>query len=182
MLMLKDLSMQEDMLATMQQPGTIALLSNNEEAIDQAVDSLCNVYAVKLWSRAAKEFDKIGSVAICVSKHPLSTLQITLLILTLQPYLVTIFTNKIVDNMAHCLIMEWLDCGTLAEEKLISAEEAVTIVGQILHATASLHEQGIVHRRIRPSNIMMVSRDPIICKLGGPASSGKGFPWIALKS
>ena len=71
------------------------------------------------------------------------------------------------------LVMEWLTPETLLQQQRLTPNEVATIIEQILYATAHVHDQGIVHWNIKPSNILIVSRKPIVCKLGGFATIGR---------
>lgn len=57
------------------------------------------------------------------------------------------------------IVMEYIDGITLKEymenEKILSWKDAVHFVTQILRALQHAHERGIVHRDIKPQNIMM---------------------------
>lgn len=66
------------------------------------------------------------------------------------------FTNKI-----QCIVMEYIDGITLKEyieqEKVLRWKEAVHFVIQILRGLQHAHDRGIVHRDIKPQNIMLLS-------------------------
>ena len=61
---------QDDMLATMQQPDGLTLLSG-DEVIERSLDCSGNVYAVKIWERSTQDYEKIRTIADCVSLHRL---------------------------------------------------------------------------------------------------------------
>jgi len=65
------------------------------------------------------------------------------------------FTNKM-----QCIVMEYIDGITLKEyieqEKVIRWKEAVHFVIQILRGLQHAHDRGIVHRDIKPQNIMLL--------------------------
>lgn len=65
------------------------------------------------------------------------------------------FTNKI-----QCIVMEYIDGITLKEyieqEKVIRWKEAVHFTIQILRGLQHAHDRGIVHRDIKPQNIMLL--------------------------
>ncbi len=75
------------------------------------------------------------------------------------------FPEKFLDLSVDRLVTEWPTLGTLAEQKSVSAREMTIAVQQILEATAYVHEHNIVHRGIEPSNIWIMSRTPMKCRL-----------------
>jgi len=82
------------------------------------------------------------------------------------------------------LVMEWAIHATLAEQKDVSADQMMTVLIHVLNGAAYIHEQGMAHRAIQPSNILIVSREPMIGKLGGIALSGSlayKAPEVALR-
>ncbi len=66
------------------------------------------------------------------------------------------FTSKI-----QCIVMEYIDGITLKEyieqEKVLRWKEAVHFTIQILQGLQHAHDRGIVHRDIKPQNIMLLS-------------------------
>lgn len=92
---------------------------------------------------------------------------------------------KIMQNLKHPNIVEYIDCqrhdnwiyiimefvphGELSEELRkrgsIPEPEVQQIVRQIIHALSYLHQRGITHRDIKPDNILIASREPLIVKL-----------------
>ncbi len=75
-----------------------------------------------------------------------------------HPNIVTIHSYGETDEFEY-ICMEFVQGKTLAEilsaQKVLSAEEAVTIFEQILLAIEVANKEQIVHRDIKPSNIMM---------------------------
>jgi serine/threonine protein kinase len=63
-------------------------------------------------------------------------------------------------NGLHYLVMEYLDGETLEEvlqrRKRLPPNEAVRIVHQALAGLQHIHEQGLVHRDLKPGNLMLV--------------------------
>ncbi|KJZ70539.1 hypothetical protein HIM_10083 [Hirsutella minnesotensis 3608] len=57
------------------------------------------------------------------------------------------------------LKLEFVPCGSLSDQDDISGQECVEIARQCLSALAYLHARRIVHRDIKPDNILVQSRD-----------------------
>jgi serine/threonine-protein kinase len=55
-------------------------------------------------------------------------------------------------------LLEGTDLSTRAAQQKISVPEAVRIVEQVADALAFAHDRGVVHRDIKPPNIMLMSR------------------------
>ena len=68
------------------------------------------------------------------------------------------FTNEVTP----CLVMEYLPLGNLQEQHervaKITDLEVITMLKQLLHALEHLHSRGVVHRDIKPQNILVRSR------------------------
>lgn len=75
-----------------------------------------------------------------------------------HPNIVKIYDVGFSDKLQY-IVMEYVDGITLKEyiedEKVISWKETVHFVIQILRALQHAHDKGIVHRDIKPQNIMM---------------------------
>ena len=75
--------------------------------------------------------------------------------------LATVRHPNIVEYVAHgdrYLVMEWVNGETLAARLRdgIDATQAVSIGRQLAAALATLHAANIVHRDVKPSNVMMI--------------------------
>ncbi len=75
-----------------------------------------------------------------------------------HPGLVRIFDLEEMDG--HLVaVMEWVPGGSLGEiataEGPLSVERVVEIADQVLETLAHLHEKGIVHRDVKPSNLFL---------------------------
>ncbi len=75
-----------------------------------------------------------------------------------HPNIVKIYDVGFSDKIQY-IVMEYIDGITLKEymetEKVLSWKDAVHFVTQILRALQHAHSRGIVHRDIKPQNIMM---------------------------
>ncbi|BDZ44162.1 serine/threonine-protein kinase [Naasia aerilata] len=79
-----------------------------------------------------------------------------------HPNLVTLHDASLSDDLETAyLVMELVDgedLGHLLAERRVSARDAVRIGAQIASALAHIHRKGIVHRDVKPANIL-VRRD-----------------------
>ena len=75
-----------------------------------------------------------------------------------HPNVVKIYDLGVGDSHAH-IAMEYLDGGDLKQEiaKGIKEVEAVKYLRQIAGALATIHEVGVLHRDLKPGNIMLRS-------------------------
>ncbi|MCB1097341.1 MAG: serine/threonine protein kinase [Verrucomicrobiae bacterium] len=59
----------------------------------------------------------------------------------------------------HFLVMEWMEGGTLEEEmsteRTLPLFRAVEVIGQISEALDYAHSQGVIHRDVKPGNILL---------------------------
>ena len=61
------------------------------------------------------------------------------------------------------LAMEWLEGETLQDRSSrdpLTVGEALEVVGRVAKALAEAHREGVVHRDIKPGNVMLVGGDP----------------------
>ncbi len=126
-----------------------------------------------------------GMGAVYLARHPLLGKQVALKVihrdLAANGDIVTRFFNEakalnkignphIVDVLdfgeaatgEYFFIMEYLDGKTLAEllkEGALPEARAVHIAGQIANGLAAAHEQGLLHRDLKPDNVMVGKRD-----------------------
>jgi serine/threonine-protein kinase len=118
----------------------------------KAVDVLDNrVVAVKILKREFSESDEFlrrfrnESKAIAVLSHP---------------NIVKIYDMGFSEKLQY-IVMEYIDGITLKEyidsERVLNWKDAVHFIIQILRALQHAHNRGIVHRDIKPQNIMLLT-------------------------
>ncbi|MCJ1464499.1 hypothetical protein MMC07_003112 [Pseudocyphellaria aurata] len=67
------------------------------------------------------------------------------------------------DDKGFLLVIEYMECGDLwkaHENKNISLDELVDICPQFMGAISYLQEMGVIHRDMKPRNILVKSRNP----------------------
>jgi len=69
-------------------------------------------------------------------------------------------TDFFIEESAYCLVMPYLDGGSLGDvlDRLrgpLPLEQALSIARQILSALDHAHQKGIIHRDVKPSNILL---------------------------
>ena len=118
----------------------------------QATDVLDNrIVAVKILKREFSESDEFlrrfrnESKAIAVLSHP---------------NIVKIYDMGFSEKLQY-IVMEYIDGITLKEyidsERVLNWKDAVHFIIQILRALQHAHNRGIVHRDIKPQNIMLLT-------------------------
>lgn len=83
-----------------------------------------------------------------------------------HPNIITLYDRLDEGDQIH-LVMEYVDGVTLKDflervrmgEAHLTWRESVSIASQVLDALAKIHAQGIVHRDVKPANIMLVQGD-----------------------
>ena len=73
-----------------------------------------------------------------------------------HPSIITIYDIDQLADGRHYLAMEYLPGGDLAQHKgeVFAAERALAIVRQIASGLAVVHDKGLVHRDVKPANIL----------------------------
>jgi serine/threonine protein kinase len=80
-----------------------------------------------------------------------------------HPNIVTIFDFGEEDDLAYMAmeLLEGTELRARMREGTIPAAEAVDIALQVAEGLAFAHEHGIVHRDVKPGNIMLLERGPV---------------------
>jgi serine/threonine-protein kinase len=78
-----------------------------------------------------------------------------------HPHIVQVFDFDVTDGGVHYLVMELLEGVSLADlvrpGAPLDPRRAVNIVEQIAQALHAAHERGVVHRDLKPDNVMLLS-------------------------
>jgi serine/threonine protein kinase len=87
-----------------------------------------------------------------------------------SPHVVQVFDQGVMEaTKTPYIVMELLEGESLGDyltrEGRMSTADTVEMVVQTSRALGKAHEQGIVHRDIKPDNIFLVAGDSIFCKV-----------------
>lgn len=81
-----------------------------------------------------------------------------------HPNVITIYDAGEENGVAY-MAMEYIDSGTLYDRlysgSRMSPEEAVAIGAAVCNALAAAHEKGVVHRDVKPANIMLLGDNTV---------------------
>ena len=76
-----------------------------------------------------------------------------------NPHLVSLSEEIIREDELPCLIMEYIEGETLSDiinqKGVLSEEQALLYIGHIGSALKDIHQQGLLHRDVKPNNIMV---------------------------
>jgi tetratricopeptide (TPR) repeat protein/TolB-like protein len=86
-----------------------------------------------------------------------------------HPHIVPLFDSGTVDTLPF-YVMPWVVGESLRErlerEKHLPIDEAIRITVEIAHALAHAHEHGIVHRDVKPENILFSAGEAMLADFG----------------
>jgi serine/threonine protein kinase len=81
---------------------------------------------------------------------------------TNHPHIVRVHEHGFSQSGVPYLVMDLLDGFTLKryiKEKRFSMEDSLEVLRQVAGAIAYIHEKGVIHRDVKPENIMVMKRD-----------------------
>lgn len=82
-----------------------------------------------------------------------------------HPNIVTIYDCGEAENVTY-IAMEYLEGKSLAEklveEKKLKLKDTAAIIGQIAEGLSKAHRDGIIHRDVKPANIMLLAQSNIV--------------------
>ena len=85
-----------------------------------------------------------------------------------HPNILTVYDYGQEDDIIY-IVMEWARGGTLKDQmkEPMPLEKAVEIIGQVGSALAYAHRQGVIHRDVKPSNILLTEDGwPLLADFG----------------
>jgi serine/threonine protein kinase len=112
---------------------------------------------------AVKQFEREKEIAASLGRHP---------------YIVQVFDAGAASDGSPFLVMEYFERGSLADriraEGPLSVEETVSIIEKIGSALQAAHDAGILHRDVKPSNILFSEYGPSLSDFGISRSMSRG--------
>ena len=80
-----------------------------------------------------------------------------------HPHIVKVYEHGISDSGIPYLVMDLINGRTLKrfiqEEKKLDREQSMDIVRQVADAIGFIHKKNIIHRDVKPENVMIVNRN-----------------------
>ena len=123
------------------------------------------------WGRSGRRTDRPGGVAIKVLRADVADdpevverfLRERAILLTLRsPHIVSV-RDLVSEGSQLAIVMDLVDGeqlrDTITREGTLAPPRAVAITGAILDGLAAAHAQGVVHRDVKPENILLHSVD-----------------------
>ncbi len=86
-----------------------------------------------------------------------------------HPHILPLHDSGEADGFLY-YVMPFIEGETLADrlerEKQLPVDDAVTIASDVAEALHAAHEQGVIHRDVKPANILMSSGRPLVADFG----------------
>lgn len=79
-----------------------------------------------------------------------------------SPHVVTVYDAGELDDGRPYLVMSYADQGTLADRlelAPLSPSQALHVIGQVAHGLAALHDRDVLHRDVKPANVLFRTVD-----------------------
>ncbi len=73
--------------------------------------------------------------------------------------------GRLADNAPY-VVMDWVDGGTLADRAELYWGEVRAVAFALLDALAHAHARGVIHRDLKPRNVLMGERGPVLTDFG----------------
>src|SRR5689334_14645964 len=80
-----------------------------------------------------------------------------------SPHVVNVYDAGELDDGRPYLVMSYADQGTLAdrlEVEGLTVGQAMEVIGQVGAGLQALHDHGVLHRDVKPANVLFRSVDP----------------------
>lgn len=77
-----------------------------------------------------------------------------------SPHVVSVYDAGELDDGRPYLVMRYADRGTLKERvegEPLSLDEAMTLISQVGRGLVTLHQRGVIHRDVKPANVLFRS-------------------------
>jgi serine/threonine protein kinase len=141
--------------------GTSVVFLAREQRIDRPV--AVKMLPPGLDASAGKQFEREKEIAALLGRHP---------------YIVQVFDAGTADDGSPYLVMEYFEHGSLADrmraEGPLLFEEAIDVIHKVGSALQAAHEAGILHRDVKPSNVLMSKYGPALSDFGISRSMSRG--------
>ncbi|MCW2851129.1 MAG: protein kinase, partial [Nocardioides sp.] len=95
-----------------------------------------------------------------------------------SPHVVTVYDAGELDDGRPYLVMTYADQGTLADRLEVdglTTRQAVEVVRQVAAGLQALHDRDILHRDVKPANVLFRTADRDIRAMVGDLGLGKGL-------
>lgn len=95
-----------------------------------------------------------------------------------SPHVVTVYDAGELDDGRPYLVMSYADQGTLAdrlEVEGLTVTQALEVIGQVGAGLQALHEHGVLHRDVKPANVLFRTVDGQVRAMVGDLGLGKAL-------